>query len=228
MGTLGFAAVERDASRQRADERAGGVLVQPRTVGNPKRSLGELLRLDPSPLSDRNRGALAERHHRHLVRSQLEALLDSVREQVVGLVDLAGQPMRDPQQDHGMRAEAPPTGGRPERKLRIRAHSRHPPGTTLGTQDAQPGEGRRAAVGEGAGVGVFGRVGETLRLFRPALGCGDHPADRGDQGVPLERPVMLQPTEPALRGRDAAAQVGGESATLDEPCHPVDVAGLCA
>ena len=125
-----------------------------------------------------------------------------------------------------MRAEAPPTGGRPERKLRIRAHSRHPPGTTLGTQDAQPGEGRRAAVGEGAGVGVFGRVGETLRLFRPALGCGDHPADRSDQGVPLERPVMLQPTEPALRGRDAAAQVGGESATLDEPCHPVDVAGL--
>ena len=96
MGTLGFAAVERDAGRQRTDERAGGVLVQPRTVGNPKRSLGELLRLDPSPVSDRDRGALAERHRRHLVRSQLEALLDSVREQVVGLVDLAGQPMRDP------------------------------------------------------------------------------------------------------------------------------------
>ena len=125
-----------------------------------------------------------------------------------------------------MRAEAAPTGGRPERKLRIRAHSRHPPGTTLGTQDAQPGEGRRAAVGEGAVVGVFGRVGETLRLFRPALGRGDHPADHGDQGVPLERPVMLQPMEPALRGRDAAAQVGGESATLDELCHPVDVARL--
>ena len=71
---------------------------------------------------------------------------------------------------------------------------------------------------------MFGRGGEPLRLIRAALGCGDHAASHGDQGVPLERPVILQPTEPALRGRDAAAQVGGQSATLHELCHPVDVA----
>ena len=136
VGPLGFAAVERDAGRQRADERAGGVLVQPRTVGNLQRSLGELLRLDPSPVSDRNRGALAERHPRHLVRPQLKTRLDSVREQVVGLVELPSQQMRDRKQHHGVRAETTPMGRRSERELRIRAHSRHPPGTALSPQYA--------------------------------------------------------------------------------------------
>ena len=225
--TLDFPAVECDAGRQRADECAGGVLVHPRTAGDRQRSLGELLGLDPSPSSDRERGALGERHHRQLVRSQLEALLDSVGEQVVGLVDLAGQPLRQREYQHGIRAEEAPTGERSERELRICAHPRHPPVTTLATQHGQPGVDRRAAVRQGAVVArVFGRLGPTVRLLRPAPHRGEDRAEDGEHSVPVECPVRFQPVEPALGRRRATALVGEDTEKLDQPCHPVDVAGL--
>ncbi len=172
------------------------------------RPLRELLGLDPRPAPDRERGALAERHHHRLGRPQLEALLGDVGEQVVGLVELACQPLRDREQQQSGRPERAPAGERPDRELRVCAHPGHSSSATHRTEEGQPRVDRSAAVMQHAVVArAFGHLGPTLRLRRPALNGGDERAEHGDRRVPLERSMPLQPVEPALDGRDATALV---------------------
>ena len=182
---------------------------------------------DPRAASDRDRGALAERHRHLLGRSQLEARLDGVGEEVVGLVDLACQPPRDPEEQQCVRPAAAAGCEELERELRVCAHPRHASLTAVRAQEGQPRVDRGAAVGQAAVVArELGRVGPALRLRRPAPECGEQRAEHGRQRVALECPACLQPVEPALGGRDAAALVRGRSALLDQPRHAVDVAGL--
>ena len=171
----------------------------------------ELLGLDPRPSSDRDRGALAERHRRRLGRSQLEALLGDVGEQVVGL----GRPRRPATREIASSSKAFGRNGLPRASVRTASSASArilatPLRQRMRAQEGQPRVDRGAAVGQGAVVArAFGRVGPALRLRRPAPDRGDERAEHGDRRVPLERPVRLQPVEPALGGRDTAALVGG-------------------
>ena len=133
--------------------------------------------------------------------SQLEALLGDVGEKVVGLVDLARQPLRQRVEAamrsaaKGSRARA--SGPRSSASARILATPRS---ATHGTQDGPPGVDRGAAVGQGAFVaGAFGRFGPTLRLRRPALGRGVERAEHGDRRVPLQRPVAAPASRASAR-----------------------------
>ena len=188
------------------------------------RPLHELLGLDPRPSPDRERGALAERHHHRLGRPQREALLGDVGEQVIGLVELACQPVREREKQQSGRPELAPAGERPDRKFRICAHPGDPSSATHRTEQGQPRIDRSAAVIQRAVVArAFGHLGPTLRLRRPALNRGDERAEHRDRRVPVERSMPLQPVEPALDGRDATALVHRLSPTLDQPRDPGDV-----
>ena len=166
--------VEPDASRHAIGERGGGVLLHPGPMDDLERAVRVLLCLDPRLSSQRDGGTLAQSHHHQVRPSQLEARLDNLGEQVVGLVDLAGQPPRDREQPQCVRPELAPTGDGPDRQLRIRTHLRGPSTTELGTQEGQPRVDRGAAVRQDAFVAPpLGGIGPTLRLRRPAPGGGE-------------------------------------------------------
>ena len=178
--------------------------------------------------ADRDRGALAERHRHLLGRSQLEAGLDGVGEEVVGLVGLACQQPRD-------RRGAAAACGRPRLPGASSSSASSASARILATPRWQRCARRRAsqesidALPSGRPPSYareLGRAGPALRLRRPAPERGEQRAEHGRQRVALESTVCLQPLEPALGGRHAAALVRGRRALLDQPRHAVDVAGL--
>ena len=55
--------------------------------------MSKLLGLHPRAARNRNRGALAERDRHGVDPSERDAVLGDVGEQVIGLLELAGQPV---------------------------------------------------------------------------------------------------------------------------------------
>ena len=79
-------------------------------------------------------------------------------------------------------------------------------------QEGQPGVDRAAAVGRAAvGQRELGRLGPALRFRRPAPAAWRAARRARRPRVALEAVAGLQPLEPALGGRDAAALVGGRT-----------------
>ena len=197
------------------------------TADDPEPPVGERIGLDPCASSERDGGTLRQSHCDRVGRCQVEALLGDVGEQVVGLVDLAGQPQRNRVQQHGVRPERAPTGERRDREFRICAHPRGPSTALHRTHEGQPRVDRSAAVGQRAAIAcAFGGIGPALRLRRPAPKrshqCGEH----GNRRVRLDCPLRVQPAKPAFDGRGTATFVRGESTTRNKSRGPVDVAGL--
>ena len=100
--------------------------------------------------------------------------------------------------------------------------------TTERAQEGQPGVDRSAAVGQAAVVARRVRPRAARRSAsagRPQIVASSAPSTATSR-VALERPVCLQPLEPALGGRDAAALIDRSRTLLDQSRHAVDVAGL--
>ena len=91
--------------------------------------------MDPRLSFDRDRAALAQGDGHRRPRPQRDPLLGDVGEEVVGLVDVAGQPVRNREQHHGARSQPAPTGKGRDRELRICAHPRDPSPTMLRTHE---------------------------------------------------------------------------------------------